>query len=109
AQKTLRAAAQHEADAAHRVQQALFAVGLGLAAEVPDVHVEQVRSPPEIEAPDAFEDLLVRQDALGVAQEQLQQRELRRRDVEEPVTATDAAPDDVELEVGEAHHVGLPL
>ena len=61
---------------AHRVHEARLTLGLGLAAQVADVHVERARTGLEVEAPDVLVDLLARQDDAGVLHQQRQQVEL---------------------------------
>ena len=94
--------AQGVADAAHRVDQAWLAAGLGLLAQVADVHVERVRAVAEVVAPDAVEDHRPRQHLPRVAQEQLEQRELGPRQDELLAATGHLAGTGVQLEVGEA-------
>ena len=61
--------AQHVADAAHGVDQARLATGLGLAAQVADVDLERVGRGREVVAPDLVEDELAREDASWVLHE----------------------------------------
>jgi hypothetical protein len=90
------------ADAAHRVDQPRPAAGLGLAPQVADVDVERVRGEAEVVAPDALEDQRPRQHLAGVEQEQLEQRELRARQLDHFAAALHLTGAGVELEVGEA-------
>src|SRR5262249_19731771 len=76
--------------------------GLGLAAEVADVDVQRVRHHAEVEAPHAREDEGPREHASGVAQEELEQLELDRRQLDRPASAADVARPRVEPQVGEA-------
>src|SRR5690349_21661424 len=74
---------QRVADAANGVDQPRLAAGLGLASQVADVDVERVRGETEVVAPDPFEDDRTRQDLTRVPQEELEQRELRSRQVDQ--------------------------
>src|SRR4051812_23493584 len=51
---------QGVADAAHRPDEPRFTVGLGLAAQVPDVDVERLRRRLEVVSPDALVDRVAR-------------------------------------------------
>ncbi len=93
--------AQHVAEAAHGPEQP----GLGaveLAPQVADVRLDDVVLAVEVVLPDVVEDLLLRQDALGVEQEVAQQPELGGRQLDLVVAAPDLVAVLVHLEVAVA-------
>src|SRR5438132_8942539 len=102
AMRIVRQIAKDVPDAADRVQHAGLSAGLGLAAQVADVDVQRVRARAEVEAPDAREEKLAGQHLLGVAQEELQQAELGRRQLERARAASRLARRRVEHEVAVA-------
>src|SRR4051794_24300244 len=67
---------QRVADAAYRPDEARLTIGLGLAAQVPDVHVERLRRRLEVETPDALVDRVARHHDVRVGEQQLEQIEL---------------------------------
>src|SRR5213075_3181009 len=93
--------AQGVADAANRLDQPRLAARLRLAPQVPDVDVERVRAVAEVVAPDALEDHRPCQHLSRVEQEQLQQGELRSRQLDRLAAAADFTRAGIELEVGE--------
>src|SRR5438477_4515793 len=97
--------ADHVADAADRVDQARLAGRLRLPAEVAHVDVERVRHHAEVEAPDTGEDQRPRQDPARVAQEELEQAELDRRQFDRAPAAAHLARAGIEAEVVEAKDV----
>jgi hypothetical protein len=99
--------AQRVADAANRVDEAAVSSGLGLAPEVPDVHVERVRRRPEVIAPHALEDDRAREHLAWVPQEELEERELGAREVDEFPRTADLARSRIELQVTEAEDVSV--
>ena len=82
-----RGVAQDVADAAHGVQQPRLAAGLGLAPQVADVDLQRVGGGPEVIAPHAVEDLPAGEHLARVVQEQLEQQELRARQLDQPLAA----------------------
>ena len=64
-------------------------------------------SGPEVVAPDGLEDLGPAQDPARIAQEQLQQRQLRLGQLQAPAAAFGPAAAQVQFDVGEAQHLGL--
>ena len=90
------------ADAAHGVDQPLLPAGLGLAPEVADVHGEVLRIRSEVVVPDPLVDRRVVEDDAGVADEQLEEVELRLRQVELVVASPDAAGGGVDAQVAES-------
>src|SRR5438093_7589544 len=93
--------AQDVADTANRVDEARLAGRLGLPAQIADVDVQRVRHHPEVEAPDLAEDERALQDAVRIAQEELEQVELDRRQLDRPPRAPDLPGVRIEREVGE--------
>src|SRR5579872_3860943 len=93
------------ADAADRLDQARLAPCLGLAAQIADVHVERVRAEAEVVAPHALKDDRSRQHLTRVQHEELEQRELRARELDLVVAAMHLARRRVEVEVGEAQRL----
>jgi hypothetical protein len=87
------------------VDQPRLAAELGLAPEVADVDVERVRGEPEVVAPDPIEDQRTGKDLPGVEQEQLEQRELRARELDPVAAAAHLARPGVEFQVGEAERL----
>src|SRR5512133_1311580 len=79
---------QRVADAAHRVNQARLAAGFGLPPQIADVDVERIGSEAEVVAPHALEDDRARQHLARVAQEQLEEREFRPRQLDQAAAAT---------------------
>ena len=99
--------AQRVADAADRVDEPRLAAGLGLAAQVADVHVERVRAEAEVVAPDALVDHRAREHLARVAQEQLEQRELGARQLDRLAVARHLARPRVQLEIAERELLAL--
>ena len=88
-------------DAAHGLDQAGLALGLGLAPQVADVHGEVLRVGAEVVVPDAVVDRRVVEHDTLVAHEQLEQVELRLRELE--LTRTPPGPPSrrVDAQVGQ--------
>src|SRR5262245_7782139 len=78
--------AEPVAGAADGAEQARLAVVLELAAQVADVDVDHVRRRDEVVAPDVLGDLGPAEDAVGVAQEVLQDRVLLAGHLDQPTT-----------------------
>src|SRR5262249_26422876 len=94
--------AQRVSDPADRVDEAREAALLGLATEVADVHVERIGGRSEVVPPDPLEDDRARQHLARIPEEQLQERELRAREIDRPPAAAHLACARIELEVREA-------
>src|SRR6476660_1854853 len=97
--------AQRVTDAANRVDEPRFAAGFGLAPQVADVDVERVRREAEVVAPDALEDDRTGEHLARVAQEQLEQRELRSRQLDRATVAMHVARAEVERDVCEGENL----
>src|SRR6184192_3462595 len=93
--------AQRVADTANGVDQPRLAAGLRLAPQVADIDVERVRAVAEVVAPDSLEDHRSRQHLPWVQHEELEQRELRSRQLDRLAAALDLARARIELEIGE--------
>src|SRR4051794_27059265 len=93
--------AQDVAHAAHGVQQAPLASGLGLAAQVADVDAQRVRRRAEVVAPDALEERRARQHLARMLEEELEQRELGLGELDAARAATDLVGRAIEHEVAE--------
>ena len=98
--------AQHVADAAHRLDQARLAAGLGLAPQVADVDLERVGRGAEVVAPDPLEDQLAGQHLARVAQEAARAGRTRCGSARSRAAAADLVGDRVERQVGEAQRLG---
>src|SRR5215218_9897880 len=96
--------AERVPDPAHRLDEPRPAAGLGLAAQVADVDVERVRGEAEVVAPDALEDDRAGEHLARVEQEELEQVELRARELDRLAGAPRRPLAGVELDVGEAEH-----
>src|SRR5262249_19450424 len=70
--------AQHVSRASNRVKQPALALAVDLAAEVADVHVDDVALRVEVEPPHVLGDHGPRQHAVDIAEEVLEQRVLAR-------------------------------
>src|SRR5437763_1433791 len=92
--------AQDVTHAAHRVEQAGPAAGLGLSPEVSHVHPEGVGGGAEVVAPHRLEDLRAGQHLPGMLEEQLQQQELGLGQIAGPVAALDLVGGRVQHQVG---------
>ena len=92
---------QPVADAAHRLDRVAAERPVDLLAQVADVDVDDVRAALERHVPRAFEQLRAGQHAAGPAHEQLEQRELLRREVELVVAAPGAVRGRVEPQVAD--------
>src|SRR4051794_17820387 len=90
---------QHEADAAHGVQDARLTGGLELAPEVADEHVGDVGPGVERVAPDLLVQLAAREDLPGATHEEREQLELPPRQLEIPAGALRAGGGGVDDEV----------
>src|SRR5579875_3974918 len=97
--------AEDIADAAHRMDQARFALGFRLPPQVADVHLERVGVGPEVVTPDPVEDQLAGEHLARVAQQQLQQEELRARQLDASLATEHLAGAGIEGEVAEAQHL----
>src|SRR5579859_176357 len=73
---------QRVPDTADRLDQPRLAACLGLAAQVADVDVERIRGRPEVVAPDPLEDQGAGEHLPRVAEEELEQVELRPRELD---------------------------
>src|SRR5262245_14029544 len=105
ARKLISALAERVPDAANRVNEPWRAFLLRLAAEVSDVDVERVRGRAEVVTPHALEDDRAGQHLTGVAQEELEERELGAREIDRPLPAPNLTRAEVELEVREVQDV----
>ena len=92
--------AQHVAHAAHGLDQARLAAGLGLLAQVADIDLQHVVLTAEIVAPHFLQDLLAAQHLAGVAQQVVQQIVLLGSQAERAVAAPGLARHRVEAQVG---------
>src|SRR5262245_51555078 len=97
---------QHVADATDGVDQAPLAGRFDLSSQMPDVNVERVGGPGQVEAPDEAEELVARQNLARVRQEELEQRELRDGELDGEPGIDDFARCRVEREVGKAKNLG---
>src|SRR6266571_214847 len=97
--------AQGVPDAANGLDEPRLVGRFGLAPQVADVDVERVRGEAEVVAPDPLEDHRARQDLARVPQEELEQGELRSRELDLPRGSADLACAGVELEVGESENL----
>ena len=98
---------QNVAHAAHGVQQAWLAAGLGLAAQIAHVDAQRVRARAEVIAPHVLEDDRAGEHLLGVAQEQLEQQELGAREVQRALPAPGLVGEPVQAQVLEAQRLLL--
>src|SRR5581483_1997655 len=95
-------------DSAHGVDQARLAGRLGLPAQVPDVDLERVRGWTEVVAPDPVEDHVAGEHLPRVAQEELEEQELRPRQLDRTVAAPNLAGARVEGQIGEGERLVAP-
>ena len=79
---------------------------LGLASQVADVDAQGVRGRTEVVTPDVLEDRRARQHLARVLEEQLEQQELRLRELDETLAAVDLVGDRIEDQVGEPQRLG---
>ena len=84
-----------------------LALFLGLAAQVPDVHLERVGRGGEVVAPDLLEDEAAVEHSPRSPQEHLQQGELGAGELDVAGAAQHLAGGDVHGEVGEGEHLLL--
>ena len=77
-----------------------------LAAEVADVHLDDVRVAGEVDAPHVIEDLALRRDVAVAAHEVLEQRELARGELDRLAVALGAPGAGVEAQRSDLEHRG---
>src|SRR4029453_14369473 len=78
---------------------------LRLATEVPDVDVERVRREAEVVAPHAFEDDRAGEHLPRGGEEELEEGELRARQLDRLAGPANLARPGIELEISEAQHL----
>src|SRR4029077_14183749 len=84
------------------LDQTRLAALFGLAAQIPDVHVERVRGESEVVPPNTFEDDRPRQHLTWVRQEEREQGELGAGELDQLAATTNLTGSRVELEVRKA-------
>src|SRR5438105_3144779 len=95
--------------APHRVQEPWLAAGLGLAPQVTHVHTEGIGGGTEVIAPHVLEDLRAGQDLAGVAEEELEEEELRFGQLDRPVAPTHLVGPRVEHQICEPQRLTLSV
>ena len=78
-----------------------------LAAEVPHVHVDDVRPRIEVVAPDVAQELLARQHLTGVAEEGVRERELPGAQADDLLTDDGLPRPEIERRVSDLEDGGL--
>ena len=95
---------QPVADAAHRLDRVATERAVDLLAQVADVDVDDVGPALERDVPGAVEKLTAREDSAGAAHEELEQRELLRRQLELGLAAPGAVRGRVEPQPADGQH-----
>src|SRR5206468_11606910 len=90
--------------AAHGADRVLFAAGVEQLAQAADMDVDGALVDIDVAAPDAVEQLLAREHAAGMLQEELQQAVFGRTEIDRPARARHAALVAVELDVAISQH-----
>src|SRR5215471_4073406 len=100
---------QDVAGSADRVEELLLLRPVDLAAQIADVHVDDVALGVEVEPPHVLDQHRPREDAAGVAHEVLEQRPLARGQLDPAAGPLHLARGRIERQVGQPQDRGAPL
>src|SRR5579863_1489950 len=87
------------AGAAHRADRVLLAAGIEQFAQTPDVHVDRALVDIDVAAPDAVEQLLAREHAAGMLEEEFEQAIFGRPEIDGAAGASDTSLLAIEFDV----------